>query len=174
MKRARSFHWLLLLSCSLWGCGYALSGRGVNLPPDLKTVYLAPLVNETARVQLDQLLTQSLAEELVTRRRFDLVADASRADAVFSGKIRSFIVQPVAFDAEGRATEYQIQIEVDLELRRAGAAEPIWRGERYLFRDTYAVEAGAVSGFQDRETSAIVQAARRLAESAVTDLLEGF
>jgi hypothetical protein len=132
------------------------------------------MINNTGRVQLEQLLTQALADALVTRKRFELLANPTGADAELSGRIRTFLVQPLALDTEGRATEYQILIEVDLELRRPGATEPIWRGERYQFRDTYAVEAGAGIGFQDRETPAIVQAARRFAETAVTDILEGF
>ncbi len=162
------------LGLVLAGCGYTLSGRAVNLPKDVQSVYLAPIINLTSRVQLDQLLTQSLADALVTRKRFELVASRTGADAELTGRIRTFSVQPLAFDPEGRATEYQILIEVDLELLRVESSEPLWRGERYQFRDTYAVEFGAATGFQDRETPAIVQAARRFAETAVTDMLEGF
>ena len=59
----------LLLS----GCGYALVGRGSNLPADIKTVYLRPLENRTPRSQVEQALTRAIADEMVKRQRFSMV-----------------------------------------------------------------------------------------------------
>ena len=72
----------LALACLLLaGCGYALVGRGSNLPADVRAVYLQPLANRTPRAQVEQILTRAIADELVTRQRFTVVADAAQADA---------------------------------------------------------------------------------------------
>jgi len=156
------------------GCGYTLVGRASNIPPDIKSVYLAQFENKTDRVQVDQILTQAVADELVTRQRFALVPGASGADAEMVGTITNFDVRPVSFDDDRRATEYEIVITVSAALRRRPPSEEVlWQNDRYQFRDSYQLEASEL-GFEDRETPAIEATAKKFAESMVTDLFEGF
>ena len=80
MKRMmRPFPALLLLAfpalLTLAGCGYALVGKGSNIPDDVKSVYLQPLQNKTQRQQVEQELTQAVAMELVTSQRFAVVGN---------------------------------------------------------------------------------------------------
>ncbi|HYH45830.1 MAG TPA: hypothetical protein VEG34_09095, partial [Thermoanaerobaculia bacterium] len=89
---------LLALLLLLTGCGYALVGRGSNLPPDIQEVYLRPLENRTPRTQVEQFLTRAIADEMVTRQRFSLVSSLEGADAELSGAVVSFNVTPVTFD----------------------------------------------------------------------------
>ena len=52
MKIRRAVPLLLLLALlPLASCGYGLVGRGSNLPPGIKAVYLKPLDNRTPRSQ---------------------------------------------------------------------------------------------------------------------------
>lgn len=157
----------------LHGCGYALVGRGSNIPEDVKRVYLAPFENTTTRVQVDQILTRAVADELVARQRFSIVASVSEADAVLSGAVTGFDVRPVKFDAEQRATEYEIAITAQVRLKRIAPEQNLWGNDRYQFRDSFPLESGDL-GFFDREVPAIESAAEKFAESVVTDLLEGF
>ena len=75
--RMRARHILTLPAAlalaALAGCGYALVGRGSNLPEDVREVYIAPLENRTQRSQVEQVLTRAIADEMVTRRRFAVV-----------------------------------------------------------------------------------------------------
>lgn len=155
------------------GCGYALVGRGSNLPADVKSVYLKPFDNQTARSQVEQILTRALADELVTRHRFSMVGDATQADAELSGAVQSFAVTPVTFDSQGRATEYEISIVAKVSFKRTGGDSILWSNDRYLFRENYPVEVSE-TGYFDRETLAIEQVAGKFAETMVSDLLEGF
>lgn len=155
------------------GCGYALVGRASNVPADVTRVYVAPLENRTPRSQADQFLTRAIADELVTRQRFQVLSSAEGADAVLSGAVTAFGVTPVAFDGEGRATEYEISITAQVLFRRVPGDEVVWRAENYLFRETYQIDLGE-AGFLDREEQAIRDAAERFAETMVSDLLVGF
>ena len=155
------------------GCGYALVGRGSNLPADIKSVYLKPFENQTARSQVEQILTRALAEELVTRHRFSVVNDAAQSDAELSGAVQSFAVTPVTFDSQGRATEYEISIVAKVAFKRTGSDAVLWSNDRYLFRENYPVEVSE-TGYFDRETLAIEEVAGKFAETMVSDLLEGF
>ena len=79
------------LACvALAGCGYNLVGRGSTVPPDIHSVVLKALENKTQRQQVDQILTQAIAKELVTRKRFTVVNDASGTVCPLSLRTRMF------------------------------------------------------------------------------------
>lgn len=157
----------------LAGCGYSLVGRGSTLPPEVKSVYLKPLVNLTQRALVDQILTRALSSELVNRKSFSVVPDATSADAEITGAVTSFTLSPVSFDSEGRATQYEILIVARVALTQKNPEKVLYANEGYQFRASYEVQASEL-GFQDRETPAIEATAKDFAETLVTDLLEGF
>ena len=162
----------VLLLCST-GCGYRLVGTASNIPDEVRAVHLEALENRTSRVQVDQILTRALVDELVTRQRFEVLSEDEGADATISGAVTTFSVRPVAFDAEGRATEYEIQITAQVVFEQVDPEKVLWQNDRYQFRDSYQLEASEL-GYFDRETPAIEASAKKFAESMVTDLLEGF
>lgn len=157
----------------LGGCGYALVGRGSNLPEDIREVYIRPLENRTQRSQVEQELTRAIADEMVTRQRFAVVGSPEAADAELSGAVVAFGVTPVTFDTSGRATEYEITITAQMAFKRVGKEEVIWSNENYVFRESYPIETSAAN-FLDLEDEALEEAAERFAETMVSDLLEGF
>ncbi len=160
---------LLLLS----GCGYALVGHSNFLDPTIHTIEVPAFVNRTTRVELEQRVTQAVAQEFVSRGRFALVTSEAGADAVLRGSIDSFGIYPIAFD-QGRATRYQISITAKIELldHRKGDTV-IWKNDQYRFTEDYEVNVGTTDAF-DQETRAIQEIAVRFAEGLVTNLLEGF
>lgn len=159
---------------SLTGCGYALVGRASsNVPADVREVYVRPLENRTQRTQVEQALTRAIADEMVTRNRFSVVGGAEGADAELSGTVVGFDVRPVTFDASGRATQYEIVVLAQIAFKRVGSDDVIWSNDRYVFRESYEIEATETAYF-DREDEAIEEAAERFAETMVSDLLEGF
>lgn len=164
---------VLALAAVLSGCGYALVGRGSNIPEDVQRVYLSPFENLTPRAQIEQFITQSIADELLTRRRFTLVGGESEADAVLSGTVVSYRATPLTFDADGRADEYEVAVTANVQFRRVGSDDALWSNESYLFKENYELEASEEEFF-DRENIALEQTARRFAETMVSDLLEGF
>lgn len=160
---------LLVLS----GCGYALVGRGSNLPADIKNIYIRPLENRTPRSQVEQELTRAIAEEMVQRQRFAVLGGPEGADAELSGAVIFYGATPVTFDPSGRATEYEISLTAQISFKRIGQDEPIWSNDRYTFRDTYQIEASN-EDYVDLEDDAIERVAESFAETMVSDLLEGF
>lgn len=160
---------LLILS----GCGYALVGRGSNVPTDIKNVYIRPLENRTPRSQVEQALTRAIADEMVTRHQFSVVGSAEGSDAELSGAVVFFGATPVTFDPSGRATEYEISLTAQIAFKRTGQEEAIWSNDHYTFRETYPIDASN-QNYVDLEDDAIERAAERFAETMVSDLLEGF
>lgn len=169
---------LVAVALVLSGCGYALVGKASNIPEDIRKVYVEPMENRTSRSQVEQILTQSIVDEMVTRRRFEVINEEGDADAVLKGTVVDFQVRPVAFDSGGLATDYEIQITTDMLFQRPPRdgeveGEVIWKNARYLFREDYPLEEGD-AGYFDRENLAIEETASGFAETLVTDLLEGF
>ena len=167
-----------LLACLLAGCGYSLVGKGSNLPEDIQAVFFKPLENQTKRSQVEQILTEAVVNELVTRRRFELLGSEAGADAILRGRVTDFTVRPISFDGDGLANGFEILITADMSFERppqGGDTEPevIWANSRYLFRQDYPLEDGSANYF-DRENLAIEETAEDFAQTLVTDILEGF
>ena len=168
MKRLPAI--LLLL---LTGCGYSLVGHSNFLNPSIRTIQVPTFVNRTTRVELEQFVTQSVAEEMVARGRLRLVTNSNEADIILKGSIDSFGIFPIAFE-EGRATRYQISITANIELLdHRNADKVLWKNDQYRFTENYQVNTESTDAF-DQETRAINEIAVRFAESLVTNLLEGF
>jgi outer membrane lipopolysaccharide assembly protein LptE/RlpB len=174
VKRILASGGLGALLLVLAGCGYALVGRGSNIPADVKSVYLKPLENHTQRQLVDQSLTRAIADELVTRRRFDVVSSEAQANAEIVGSVTGFGVTPVTFDQTGRATQYELAITAQITFKRVGTeGKVIWKSDRYTFRESYPVNTASANYF-DLEDSTINKASQEFARTLVTDLLEGF
>ncbi len=168
---------LLLLALPLFatGCGYSLVGNANNVVgPNVKTIQVPAFVNRTTRVELEQLVTQSVADEVVSRGRLRLVTTPAAADVILRGSIDSFGIFPIAFNTQGRATQYQISITAKIELvDHHNDDKVLWKNDQYRFVENYQVNLESTDAF-DQETRAIREIAVRFAETLVTNLLEGF
>lgn len=165
----------LALGTGALGCGYGLVGRTSSLPEDIRAIYIQPLVNATSRSQIDQIYTRAISDEFVTRRRFTVVGSRSEADAQLVGTIKGFNVRPVAFNSDGRADEYQIQVYAQISFERVNSAETevLWSRDDYLFRESYDVSEGG-GNFTALEDVAIAEIAGKFAQTLVIEVLEGF
>lgn len=155
------------------GCGYALVGKSSTLPENIRIVQFTTLENLTQRVQLEQRFSGEIARELASRGRFKVQAQAAGADASLTGAVLAFNLFPVAFDAQGRATDYQVQVTARVALRTVPDGKPLWENPAYTFRDNYSYAATAAS-YVDLENDAIERVAGRFAQALVTSMLEGF
>ncbi|MGZ5474806.1 MAG: LPS assembly lipoprotein LptE [Thermoanaerobaculia bacterium] len=157
----------------LGGCGYGLVGRTNFLDPSIRTIEVPAFVNRTTRVELEQRVTQAVAEEFVSRGRLTLVTSSARADAILRGSIDTFNIFPISFE-QGRATRYQISITAKIELLdHRNEDKVLWKNDQYRFTENYEVSLATTDAF-DQETRAIQEIAVRFAEGLVTNLLEGF
>ena len=157
----------------LSGCGYTLVGKASTLPESIKVVQFVTLENRTPKVSLEQRLSAEIARELASRGRFKVQSTAEGANAVLSGAVSGFDLYPVSFDAQGRATDYQVRVTAQVVLKTVPDGTVLWQNPSYTFRDNYQFSASAAS-YVDRENEAIDKVAGRFAQSLVTSLLEGF
>ena len=164
---------LVLAAAGAGACGYALVGKASSLPESIRVVQFTTLENLTPRVGLEQRLSAEVARELASRGRFKVQSGPDGADAVLAGAVTGFNLYPVAFDSQGRATDYQVQVSARVALKTLPDDKPIWENPAFTFRDNYQFSSSAAS-YVDRENDAIDRVAGRFAQSLVTSLLEGF
>jgi outer membrane lipopolysaccharide assembly protein LptE/RlpB len=164
------FAGLVLAVCA---CGYSLVGKASSLPESIRVVQFTTLENMTPRVGLEQRLSAEIARELASRGRFKVQSGAEGADAVLNGAVVGFDLYPVAFDSQGRATDYQVRVTARVSLKTIPEGKALWENPAFTFRDIYQFSSSAAS-YVDRENDAIDRVAGRFAQSLVTSLLEGF
>ena len=156
------------------GCGYNLVGRANFLPETVKTVHVPSFVNRTTRVELEQRVTQAIAEEMVSRGRLTLVNEPKDADVILRGSIESFGLTPVEYNPSGAATRYLVSVTARIELvDHRNEDKVLWKNDQYLFTENYSINLQLADAF-DQETRAIQEIAARFADSVVASLLEGF
>ena len=171
--------WALLLAAAAWlvasasGCGYALVGSGKGtLPEEIRTVFVRTFVNETARVGLEQVLTDAVLRELSARSRLKPVSGEAAADSELKGRLVSYGVQAVRFDDAGRALEYEISVTATVTLTERATEKVLFDNPSFSFRQPYKVAPSAE--YTNVETTAIDSLSRPFARSLVASLLEGF
>jgi Lipopolysaccharide-assembly len=164
----------LVTLLALTHCGYALVGHSNFLDPKIRTVQVPAFVNRTTRVELEQRVTQAVADEMVARGRLKLVTAPPDADVILRGSIDSFGLFAIAYNAQGRATQYQVSVTAKIELLdHRNDDKVLWKNDQYRFTENYQVNTDSTDAF-DQETRAIREIAVRFAETLVTNLLEGF
>ena len=158
----------------LCACGYTLVGTGASaLPATVKTVYVPTFVNDTTVVGVEQQLTDAVLRELSARGRLKPAADRAQADSELTGRLTSLSVNPVRFDDQGLAVEYNVTVTAVLTLTEKATEKPLFSEPSYVFHQPYTVPSSSRS-YYDREREAIIAMARPFAQSVVTTILEGF
>jgi len=162
-------------SLVLSSCGYHLVGTTSFLPEDIQTLYVETFQNQTKWVDMDQRLMEALTLEWVRRGRLRLVDSPAKADVVLTGVIQRLAVIPVSYDDQGRANEYQmsLQTQVQLEDVRGADEEVLWEDRAFSRRTSYLVDPNAVNYF-DRQNLAMDELSEVFAGALVTAVLEGF
>jgi outer membrane lipopolysaccharide assembly protein LptE/RlpB len=163
---------------ALSACGYALAGRGSNLPSSIRTIGIPMFVNNTQLFDIERVLTERVRQEFISRGRFEVVPTGTGADAVLTGQIVSVTVAPTAFNAQQQATRYAIALTTRIEFRDVKADKILWENQSLLFREEYDVATvGSVTdpaAFFGQDQNARERVATNFARSVVSSILEAF
>ena len=157
----------------LLGCGYRLVGKSAGLPDHIKQVAIPLFENQTQQPDIAQRITEQVTNELINRGGYSATSRPEDAQAVLLGTVLTYRTRPVGIDESGRATRYEITIQVGAELRDTVQNITLWKDEHFLFRQQYDVTAEDIEFF-DRSTLAIDLVSADFARSVVATILEGF
>jgi len=126
-RATNTLAWALLLALPLVAsCGYHLAGTVVSLPPDIKTIHVGTIENDSRYFGLEKNLAFALENAILRWGALEVTEDPESGDAVLGGRIRMVSVRPVSFDSSDLALQYEITVVADFYLQRSSDAEVIW------------------------------------------------
>lgn len=111
------------------GCGYHFNGGGRAFAPDLKTIGVEALENDTREAGLEKRVALAIEREFAMRGPFRIAAHPDAGDLVLSGTLRQAVDRPVAFNSKDEVLTYQTLLLLDLELRRRDTGALIWQAK---------------------------------------------
>lgn len=137
----RTFFFFVLMT--LGACGYTFRGSGSVLPPDVKSVYIPSVQNNSTKIGLGTLLTQALRDEFDSYGVVSVVDTEREADAVLTVEIVD--VKESAGAVSGTNTALQMDTVVFLkgELRK-DSGELLWRDSQLKVQQTYGADGSSV------------------------------
>lgn len=165
---------LLVFVTALSACGYRTAAKANRLPRNLRTLAIPAFVNQTQQYRLEQVLTQAVVREFITRTQYRVVPQPEPdADAILTGFVTSVQIAPVTFDSQtGRASTVLVAIAMRVRLAdRQG--KTIFENPNYVFREQYQVSRELSSFFQE-EGPAMDRLSREFARTLVSNVLEAF
>lgn len=160
-------------------CGYSLAGRGSFLPDYIVTIGVPVFRNDTRVFEVEQRLTEAVRREFIGRGKYRVLPDATGADALLTGEIRSITLTPTSFDEQQRATRYAATVVIRVELRDLKTDKVLWENAGLEFREEYdlATSAGGAAdpiAFFGQASNALDRLTSNFARTVVTAILEAF
>ena len=156
------------------GCGYHVSGKGETLPRTLHTIAIPAFGNITVRYKLSDRLPQALAQEFITRTRYQVVNDTGQADAILNGTVINFSAFPIIFDqATGRATALQVNVTMNVTLTERATGKVLYTRPYFEMKQRYEISIDPEKYFEESDT-ALDRLSRDTARQIVSAILEAF
>lgn len=174
MRRWLSILGSSLLLAQITACGYRLAGTGTVLPDHVRIIAVVPFTNRTGRPEIEQRVTEAVAQELSRRGGYEVVTEPAKADAVLEGVVTSYATIPVEFTSEGRESRSEATLTVQATLRDTRSDAVLWNQAGLVFKEQYDVTEVESGEFFDRETLALDALARGVAGVLATSMFEGF
>jgi len=165
---------LLVGAALAGGCGYRVSGHADLLPKRIKTIAVPAFVNATTRYRLSQLLPAAITRELLSRTRYEVVADPDQAEAVLRGMVTSYNAGPTTFDPQtGRASAAQVYVHVQITLTDRANGAVLFSRPDLEVRERYEISTDQRAYFEESD-AAMERLSRDVARTVVSAILENF
>jgi hypothetical protein len=127
--------------------------------------------NVTAEPLLGEIVSERLKAQLLAAGAWRLVNSNQQPELLLNGRVNKLRVTPVAFDTEGKATEYQLEMRVNFVLTRASDGSTIWSATDMAGFSDYYVDRNNVALSREAKERAFQDAGQRLAENVVQQLI---
>jgi hypothetical protein len=135
---------LLVLALAPLACGYTFAGTQAVVPGDIRSISVGTFVNRSRQEGLEKALAFAFEREFYERGTLPVREDPSQGDGIITGIIREFKTRPVSFDAQEDALQYQLEITLDVTLRRQADGKVLWQGSRLQAFEEYSVSRQTV------------------------------
>jgi hypothetical protein len=166
--------WLVAAVCSVLisgACGYRFQGQA-HLPADAQTLFVEMFENRTNIDGLESIVTNAVIFEFSKRSRITLVSDASPADLVMRGVIRSVDISTVASRNRDAAGERRVNLTLDVRLVKPGG-NTVWSTNGLTDNDYYVVTNDKIFN-EEKQRATFGVVATRIAEKIFNRFTDDF
>ena len=164
----------VLVFVLLTSCGYHVSGKGDLLPKDIHTIAIPAFDNITVRYRLTDRLPEAIAREFIARTHYQVIPDATQADAVLRGAIINYVSFPTTFDqTTGRASGLQLNVTMQISLIERATGKVLYSRPSFEAKERYEFSVSAQAYFDESDT-ALDRLSKDVARDIVTAILENF
>jgi hypothetical protein len=108
-------------------CGYRVGSGGRTFAPELRTLGVEALTNDTREPGIEKRIALAIEREFAMRGPFRIAPRPVDGDLVLSGTVRQAVDRPVAFNSKDEVLTYQTLLLLDLELRRRDTGALLWQ-----------------------------------------------
>jgi hypothetical protein len=155
------------------GCGYHVGGQGNLLPKDVRTIAVVPWGNGTTQYKLPAYMSQAISREIISRTRYNVVADPGKADATVSGSVVNIFNNATIYDpVSGRSTGAQMIVQVQVQVVDK-AGKVLFTRPNLEFRDRYELAVDSRQ-YIDESQATLERISRDMARTVVSAILESF
>jgi outer membrane lipopolysaccharide assembly protein LptE/RlpB len=160
---------------ALTSCGYRLTPVGGVVPEGAKTIAIPVFINGTNEPFLDTELTQAVVDAFLYDGRLKVVS-LEGADLVLRGQVTKFDVSPASYTANAYVQTYNVSIGVSMGLEDTKTKKALLTdsGVGSVFVSSYPVTLGDIPATKTAKETAIKNAARDIASTIRSRVLEGF
>jgi lipopolysaccharide assembly LptE-like protein len=168
--------WLApVLLLPLASCGYHVAGKADLVPKNIHTIAIPPFGNTTLRYKLTDRLPEAISQEFIARTRYQIINDATQADAVLRGAVVNFIAYPILFDqVTGRASGLQVNVTMQVSLTERATGKVIYSRPNYEYHDRYEISVTNTNQYFEESGPALERLCHSVARNVVTSILDNF
>jgi hypothetical protein len=166
--------WAALLCSLLCGCGYHVGGKADLLPKQVQTISVGNFNNLSSRYKLPDKLSGAITREFISRTRYQIIPDATQADAVLTGAVTNYVAYPTIFDANtGRAAGVTVQVMMQLTLTERATGKVLYTRPNFEVRERYEISVDQAQYFEESD-QALDRLSRDVARTVVSAVLSSF
>jgi len=110
----------------LFGCAYT---PVEILPKHIKRIAVPTFINKTARYGIESKLTDAVIEEFIRDGHLS-IAKKEDADAILTGEIVTYVLEPLSYDATEVVEQYKLWVVVNLSFRDLTTGQVLWEEKR--------------------------------------------
>ena len=154
------------------GCGYHVAGSANVLPADVHTIAVTPWRNISTQYKISDYIAEAVSRELITRTKYQVIADPAKADAVLSGSIANLYSGATVSDPIKGATAAQLVVQIQVKLTGKDG-KVIFERPNIEFRERYEISVDPKQYFDESQVAA-QRLSRDVSKTIVSAILEAF
>jgi outer membrane lipopolysaccharide assembly protein LptE/RlpB len=170
-RRSFAIAWLILAAIASAACGYRFQQQA-RLPGGAQRLYVDIFENRTNQAGLETTVTNAVVFEFIKRGETDIVKEASQAELVMKGIIRSVEIRTVATRNKDAAGERQVTLTLDVRLVQPDG-KTAWSANGLMDGEAYVVTSDKFLN-DDRQRATLALAATRIAERIYNRFTDDF